>query len=58
MTSFTSPRVILTGFGSVISGSLFASVRMEFPVIFRISFVLDPGFGAVRALSGGLLASP
>jgi len=47
MISFTSPRAILTGFGSAISGSLFASVRMDLPVNFRISFVLDPGFGAV-----------
>ena len=52
MISFTSPRAILIGFGPTISGSLFVSVRMEFPVNSRISLLLDPGFG------GGLLASP
>ena len=51
MTSFTSPRATLTGFVSTISGSLFASVRMEFPVIFRMSFVLDPGFGGELRVS-------
>jgi hypothetical protein len=47
MINFTSPRAILTGFGSAMSGSLFASVAMDLPVTSRISFILDPGFGAV-----------
>jgi hypothetical protein len=58
MINFTSPRATLTGFGSAIFGSLFATVVMALPVTSRISFILDPGFGAVPRFSGGLLASP
>ena len=47
MSSFTSPRAILAGFVSTTCGSLFASVRMKFPVTIKVSFVFDPGFGAV-----------
>ena len=58
MITFTSLRATLTGFGSTISGSLFATVRMDLPVTSRISLILDPEFGPVSWFSGGLLAGP